>query len=121
MSQSSSKEPASPAKPSTSSNKRAASPDKTTSNKKATANPSKPPPSKIRAAKSKVLKAISEEPAEETIEADHARTSGKRVARGRPKKNAEEKSSQEEKPAKRARGRPKKTAVPVVVDRGTSP
>jgi hypothetical protein len=49
-------------------------------------------------------------------------SSDKRVAKGRAaRKTVQEKSENDERPARRGRGRPKKTAVPVFVDRGTSP
>jgi hypothetical protein len=48
-------------------------------------------------------------------------SSDKRVAKGRARKTVQEKSENDEMPARRGRGRPKKTTVPVFVDRGTSP
>lgn len=114
-SQCSTKEPASPAKPSTS-NKRAASPIKpSTSNKRAANSPRKPAKPRAGTSKSKAVQQLAEETDPQESSSD------KRVAKGRARKTVQEKSENDEMPARRGRGRPKKTTVPVFVDRGTSP
>ena len=122
-----SKEPVSPGKPSTSSNKRAASPTKPTAlNKRAAGRPRKVATSKSSDETSKFKLELSED---DEDEADPEETSSKRVARKRPARKVEETSVNDEKPAEKKRGRPtkagrgrsKKTAVPVLVDKGTSP